>query len=77
MFHCHNWAKQLFNQFSQFPNEKNGEDIVSIVKNVFKSLQKIPKEEREKMKKRLKTDGKKMVRKLNGTIMNPRTIHFR
>ena len=64
MFHCHNWAKQLFNQFSQSPNEKNREDIVSIVKNVFKFLQKMPQEEREKLKKGLKIDAENMINKL-------------
>lgn len=60
MFHCHNWAKELFNQFAQFSDDTDGEDIIVKVKNIFKSLQEIPNEEREKMVKRLRTDGKKM-----------------
>jgi hypothetical protein len=52
MFHCHNWAKELFNQFAQLSNDTNEEDIISKVKNIFKSLQSlqdIPSEDREKM----------------------------
>ena len=51
MFHCHNWAKELFNQFAQFSDDTDGEDIIVKVKNIFKSLQEIPNEEREKMVK--------------------------
>jgi len=72
MFHCHNWAKELFNQFAQFSDDTDGEDIIVKVKNIFKSLQEIPNEEREKMVKRLKTDGKKMGENL-GTITNDTT----
>ena len=60
MFHCHNWAKELFNQFAQFSDDTDGEDIIVKVKNIFKSLQEIPNEEREEMVKRLRKDGKKM-----------------
>jgi hypothetical protein len=60
MFHCHNWAKELFNQFAQFSDDTNGEDIIVKVKNIFKSLQELPNEEREKMVQRLRTDGTKM-----------------
>jgi hypothetical protein len=52
MFHCHNWAKELFNQFAQLSDDTNEEDIISKVKNIFKSLQSlqdIPSEDREKM----------------------------
>lgn len=58
MFHCHNWAKELFNQFGQFSDDTNGEDIISKVKNIFKSLQSlqdIPSEDREKMIQKLRT----------------------
>ncbi|MDW0261832.1 MAG: ATP-binding protein [Nitrososphaeraceae archaeon] len=72
MFHCHNWAKELFNQFAQFSDDTDGEDIIVKVKNIFKSLQEIPNEEREKMVKRLRTDGKKMGENL-GTITNDTT----
>ena len=72
MFHCHNWAKELFNQFAQFSDDTDGEDIIVKVKNIFKSLQEIPNEEREKMVKRLKTDGKKIGENL-GTITNDTT----
>ncbi|MGB8767749.1 MAG: ATP-binding protein, partial [Nitrososphaeraceae archaeon] len=72
MFHCHNWAKELFNQFAQFSDDTDGEDIIVKVKNIFKSLQEIPNEEREKMVKRLRTDGKKMSENL-GTITNDTT----
>jgi hypothetical protein len=67
MFHCHNWAKELFNQFAEFSDDTNGEDIIVKVKNIFKSLQEIPNEEREKMVKRLRTDGKKMGEGLRTT----------
>ena len=60
MFHCHNWAKELFNQFAQFSDDTDGEDIIVKVKNIFKSLQEMPNEERENMVKSLRTDGKKM-----------------
>ena len=60
MFHCHNWAKELFNQFAQFTDDTDGEDIIVKVKNIFKSLQEMPNEERENMVKSLRTDGKKM-----------------
>jgi len=72
MFHCHNWAKELFNQFAQFSDDTDGEDIIVKVKNIFKSLQEIPNEEREKMVNRLRTDGKKMGENL-GTIRNDTT----
>ena len=72
MFHCHNWAKELFNQFAQFSDDTDGEDIIVKVKNIFKSLQEIPNEEREKMVNRLRTDGKKMGENL-GTITNDTT----
>jgi hypothetical protein len=72
MFHCHNWAKELFNQFAQFSDDTDGEDTIVKVKNIFKSLQEIPNEEREKMVKRLRTDGKKMGENL-GTITNDTT----
>ena len=58
MFHCHNWAKELFNQFGQFSDDTNGEDIISKVKNIFKSLQSlqdIPSEDREKVIQKLRT----------------------
>lgn len=55
MFHCHNWAKVLFNQFAQMSDDTNGEDIISKVKNIFKSLQDIPSEDREKMIQKLRT----------------------
>jgi DNA helicase HerA-like ATPase len=55
MFHCHNWAKVLFNQFAQISDDTNGEDIISKVKNIFKSLQDIPSEDREKMIQKLRT----------------------
>jgi len=72
MFHCHNWAKELFNQFAQFSDDTDGEDIIVKVKNIFKSLQEIPNEEREKMVNRLRTDGKKMGENL-GTITHDTT----
>jgi len=72
MFHCHNWAKELFNQFAQFSDDTDGEDIIIKVKNIFKSLQEIPNEERERMVERLRTDGKKMGENL-GTITNDTT----
>ena len=72
MFHCHNWAKELFNQFAQFSDDTDGEDIIVKVKNIFKSLQEIPNEEREKMVKKLRTDGKKMGENL-GTITDDTT----
>jgi len=55
MFHCHNWAKVLFNQFAQMSDDTNGEDIISKVKNIFKSLQDIPSENRVKMIQKLRT----------------------
>jgi hypothetical protein len=60
MFHCHNWAKELCNQFAQHSDDTNGEDIISKVKKIFKTLQEMPNEERakmdrEKMDERLKT----------------------
>ena len=55
MFHCHNWAKVLFNQFAQMSDDTNGEDIISKVKNIFKSLQDIPSENRVKMIRKLRT----------------------
>jgi len=64
MFHCHNWEKELFNQFSQIPDDTNGEDIVTIVKNIFKSLQTMPTEEREKLLEELKTDKSRIIEKL-------------
>jgi Helicase HerA, central domain len=67
MFHCHNWAKELFNQFAQFSDDTDGEDIIVKVKNIFKSLQEIPNEEREEMVRRLRTDGKKMRESLRTT----------
>jgi hypothetical protein len=60
MFHCHNWAKELFNQFAQFSDDSDGEDIIVKVKNIFKSLQEMPNEKREKMLQSLRTDGKKI-----------------
>lgn len=60
MFHCHNWAKQLFNQFAQLSDDTNREDIISKVKNIFKTLQEMPNEERIKLKEKLRTDGEKM-----------------
>jgi hypothetical protein len=72
MFHCHNWAKELFNQFVQFSDDTDREDIIVKVKNIFKSLQEIPNEERERMVERLRTDGKKIGENL-GTITNDTT----
>ena len=64
MFHCHNWAKELFNQFSLISDDSNGEDIITIVKNIFKSLQAMPNEEREKLLQKMKTDKGRIVEKL-------------
>jgi hypothetical protein len=64
MFHCHNWAKELFNQFGQFSNDTNGEDIISKVKNIFKTLQEMPNEERVKMIEKLRADGQNMDERL-------------
>jgi hypothetical protein len=72
MFHCHNWAKELFNQFGQFSNDTNGEDIISKVKNIFKTLQEMPNEERVKMKEKLRADGQNMGKGLR-TITNDTT----
>ena len=64
MFHCHNWAKELFNQFGQFSDDTNGEDIISKVKNIFKTLQEMPNEERVKMIEKLRADGQNMDERL-------------
>jgi len=64
MFHCHNWAKELFNQFAQLSDDTNEEDIISKVKNIFKRLQEMPNEERVKMIEDLRM-GKE---KLNETL---------
>ena len=69
MFHCHNWAKELFNQFGRFSDDTNEEDIISKVKNIFKTLQKMPNEERVKMIEKLKADGQNMGEGLR-TITN-------
>ncbi len=72
MFHCHNWAKELFNQFAQISDDTNGEDIIVKVKNIFKTVQEMPNEEREKMIAKLRTDGGKMDERLR-TITNDTT----
>ena len=59
MFHCHNWAKELFNQFARLPDSTNEDDIISKVKNIFKKLQEMPDEERVKMIDKLRMDGGK------------------
>jgi predicted RNA-binding protein YlxR (DUF448 family) len=72
MFHCHNWAKELFNQFGRFSDDTNGEDIISKVKNIFKALQEMPNEERVKMIEKLRADGQNMGKGLR-TITNDTT----
>ena len=69
MFHCHNWAKELFTQFAAHPNKTNEEDIISKVKNYFKELQEMPDEERVKMIEKLRMDGGKADESLK-TITN-------
>jgi uncharacterized protein DUF87 len=56
MFHCHNWAKELFNQFARLSENSDEEDIISKVKNYFKELQEMPDEERVKMIEKLRMD---------------------
>jgi len=72
MFHCHNWAKELFNQFAQLSDDTNGEDIISKVKNIFKTLQEMPNEERVKMIEKLRMGREKMDERLK-TITNDTT----
>jgi hypothetical protein len=69
MFHCHNWAKELFNQFAQLSDDTNEEDIISKVKNIFKTLQEMPNEERAKMVEKLRMGREKMDKRLK-TITN-------
>lgn len=64
MFHCHNWAKELFNQFAQLPEDTNEQDIVGIVKNIFKTLQTMPTEERDKLVEKWKTEEGNVVETL-------------
>ena len=73
MFHCHNWAKELFNQFAQISDDTNGEDIVTIVKNIFKTLQAMPTEEREKLVEKWKTDEGKLVEELKSSKVSGRS----
>jgi hypothetical protein len=82
MFHCHNWAKELFNHFAAQPHDDtNGEDIINKVKNEFKTLQEMPNEERvkkieemgmgrEKMDKRLKITNDDSTRTKMSKIRN-------
>ena len=72
MFHCHNWAKELFNQFAQLSDDTNEEDIISKVKNIFKTLQEMPNEERAKMVEKLRMNREKMDERLK-TITNDTT----
>jgi hypothetical protein len=76
MFHCHNWAKELFNQFAQLSedtsDDTNGEDIISKVKNIFKRLQEMPNEERVKMIEKLRMGTEKMDER-SKTIPNDTT----
>jgi hypothetical protein len=72
MFHCHNWAKELFNQFAQLSDDTNEEDIISKVKNIFKTLQEMPNEERAKMVEKLRMGREKMDQRLK-TITNDTT----
>jgi DNA helicase HerA-like ATPase len=69
MFHCHNWAKELFNQFAQQRNDTNEEDIISKVKNIFKALQEMPNEERVKMIEEMRMGREKIDERLK-TITN-------
>ena len=69
MFHCHNWAKELFNQFAQLSDDTNEDDIISKVKNIFKTLQEMPNEERAKMVEKLRMGREKMDKRLK-TITN-------
>ena len=57
MFHCHNWAKELFNHFTRLSENTDEEDIISEVKNIFKRLQEMPDEERIKIIEKLRMDG--------------------
>jgi uncharacterized protein DUF87 len=59
MFHCHNWAKELFNHFARLSDNSDEEDIISKVKNIFKRLQEMPDEERVKIIEKLRMDGGK------------------
>src|SRR5438093_8172243 len=72
MFHCHNWAKELFNQFAQLSDDTNEEDIISKVKNIFKTLQEMHNEERAKMVEKLRMNREKMDERLK-TITNDTT----
>lgn len=72
MFHCHNWAKELFNQFAQLSDDTNEEDIISKVKNIFKTLQEMPNEERVKMVEKLRMGREKMDERVK-TITNDTT----
>ena len=56
MFHCHNWAKELFNHFTRLSENTDEEDIISEVKNIFKRLQEMPDEERIKIIEKLRMD---------------------
>jgi hypothetical protein len=73
MFHCHNWAKELFNQFAQRSDDTNGEDIISKVKNIFKRLQEMPNEERVKMIEDLRM-GKEKLNETLKTMTNDTTM---
>ena len=69
MFHCHNWAKELFNHFARLSVNSDEEDIISKVKNIFKMLQEMPDEERVKMIEKLRMDAGKEEESLK-TITN-------
>lgn len=49
MFHCHVLARELFNQISEASNHDPGANIFDKVKEIFKSLQSVPLEERRKL----------------------------
>ena len=49
MFHCHVLARELFNQISEASNHNPEANIFDKVKDVFRSLQAVPLEERKKL----------------------------
>ena len=56
MFHCHVLARELFNQISEASNHDPGANIFDKVKEIFKSLQSVPVEERKKIVATTKPD---------------------